>query len=323
MEDTPFWLILADMTRHTMLLVDGNTNEIIAELSYPPSYQPQSFVPAGADTVYIPAAAGSAAGCVLKLTLTAPALSVLPAALPAAPAAAAWDERDQVLYIAGDRHDLYALDSGGAVRTVKGPVSGDFTGLIAHAGIIYAATAHHSGGALLALDGAGRTAAVWDTAGTPTNLHLTPDKRALAMPFTASPFTGEGLALFPLATDGLPQAPAVINIQCSSMLGLHAYPCHVAFGPDSRLAYVVNEDCATISVVDLAARTAIGCIPVGRSISELHLRPDGRLAFATSHLFADITVIDLVNGRPLAASAMPQELYGRMCLVAPPPGAAK
>lgn len=318
MEDAPFGLILADMAQHTILLVDGNTSEITAELPYPPAYRPQSFVPAPPHAVYITATQDGSAGGVLKLALAAPTLSVLTAALPAAPTAAAWDAERRLLFVAHAGAGLCNIDEQGTVTPLDGQISGEIVGLIATGGLLHAAIVRDAGGALLTLDETGRAAAIWEVAGTPTNLHLTPDKHTLAMPFTATAFTGEGLITFPLAADGLPQAPQIIHIQCSSMVGLHAYPCYAAFSADSRLAYVVNEDCATISVLNLAAHTAGGCIPIGRSISELHLRPDGRLAFATSHLFADLTVIDLVNGRPLAASALPQEIYGRMCLVNAP-----
>lgn len=323
MDAVPFWLVLADIGSHTFLLVDGPSSEILAELPYPPPYAPQGFIPADAGAIYIPAAAGGKPGAVFKLDLSACTLQSLTAALPPRPLVGAWARDTSLLYVATADRGLWALDpSSQRLDPVKTAAGGTFAGLIAVDGLIYAALEYHSGGgALLAMDNTGRTTALWDIAGTPTNLHLAPDGKSLLMPFTATAFTGEGVALFPLGEDGLPTAPAIIHIQCSSTVGLHAYPCYVAFAPNGRTAYVVNEDCATLSVLNLASRAAVGCIPLGRSISELHLCPDGRLAFATSHQFADITIIDLVNNRPLATSTMAREIYGRMCLVYPPPPA--
>lgn len=316
MDCAPFRLVVADTGRRTMLVIDGESSKILAEIPLGNQYTPTVILAGEPHTVHILAAANASnAGALLSLALTPDFTLSSPVPLPSEPVDAAFDAANHALFIAADtglcRVDLTTEE----VVPLKIPTQGKICGLTLCHDALFVACAQTQGGILVMLDAEGKTAGIWETAGVPTHLAATPDGHSLLMPFTANRFTGEGVAVFSFDAGGTLSAPTVIHLKCSGNPGFRAYPCHIAFSPDGKTAYIVNEDCATISLVDLPHLTVAGCIPVGRSVSELHLNPSGTIGFATSNMFADITLIDMVNGKMLGITGDGREILGRMALV--------
>ncbi|WP_083945564.1 YncE family protein [Sporomusa sphaeroides] len=185
-------------------------------------------------------------------------------------------------------------------------------GLAADAESIYTAWEHNAGGTIMALSMTGAILWQYDMAGIPTNIILAGNR--LIVPFTNTAFAGEGVVLFNLSKK--PSSPVIVTIQCSSCpSGLAAYPCHAAVTADNRTAYIVNEDGASIFVIDLETAQIIDRLTIGRSLSRLYLIPDSQSAIGTSNLFADLSLIDLANGSLLAVTNTKRQLLSTMAIL--------
>jgi YVTN family beta-propeller protein len=159
----------------------------------------------------------------------------------------------------------------------------------------------------------GKMIAEYPVPGIPTNI-LFDNYNRVIVPFTATETSGEGIIIFDSKKDAT--QPTTITIQCPQRTkGLRAYPCQVALSPDGCTAYVVNEDSGSVSIVDMNTRSAIDYIPVGRSISSLHLLPDSRFAVAASNMFAELCLIDLVNRRLLSFTTTSREILGFIAVI--------
>lgn len=56
---------------------------------------------------------------------------------------------------------------------------------------------------------------------------------------------------------------------------------------------MVNEENASITVIDSSTAAIVRHIEIRRSISCLHILPGGQYGIATNHIFADLCMIDL------------------------------
>ncbi|WP_021168145.1 hypothetical protein SOV_51430 [Sporomusa ovata DSM 2662] len=185
-------------------------------------------------------------------------------------------------------------------------------GLAANAEAIYTAWEHTAGGTVMELGTAGTITWQYDIAGIPTNILLVEDR--LIVPFTNTAFTSEGIALFDISKNR--PSPAVVTIQCPSCpSGLSAYPCHAAVAADNKTAYIVNEDGASVFVIDLETAQVIDRLTIGRSLSRLYLLPDSHLAIGTSNLFADLSLIDLTGGPLLAITNTKRQLLSTIAIL--------
>jgi YVTN family beta-propeller protein len=148
--------------------------------------------------------------------------------------------------------------------------------------------------------------------GLPTN--LTQSEQYLFIPFTAAQTGDEGLWLLTKTLPAVP--PTTIPLHhCANEADFRTYPCYVAVTPDEALAYVVHEDSANISVIDIASASVSGYIPVGRSLSCMALLPNAQFAVAGSYMFADLSLIDLVNRRLLSLTDGERELFGQIAVI--------
>ena len=59
-------------------------------------------------------------------------------------------------------------------------------------------------------------------------------------------------------------------------------PQAMAFAPDSRHAYVVNEEDNSVSVLNGRTGAVTATVPVGRSPRAIGMSPDGRLAYVSN-----------------------------------------
>ncbi len=311
---TPFTLLLLDAAGHALLLADGPSGEILAEFPLPQGFAAIDLVAVPASRqAYVTLAGHSGWGALCQIDLAARAAEnpapPLPLPHPVQIALAA----DQLTaYIADPAGALHALDLATATCAAWGkpPEAGACAGLAVAAGEIHGVWETAGGGLAAAYSPAGRLLRICRLGGVPTG--LTAAAGRLLVPFTAGPFSGEGLLALP-TTAGDP--PAVIHIQCSRCAAGHpVYPVHAA-SADGETVYVACEDSATIAVVDLAAGVVTGTIALGRSVSRLSLTADGRFAVATSSANADLCLIDLVNRRPLAFSACRCELLSPLAII--------
>ncbi|QDR83020.1 YncE family protein [Sporomusa termitida] len=294
--------------------MDGPSGEILTELAFSPELSPTELtVTADYTKAYLPCANTSGKNEILTVNLINQTLYSLPMTIPYPAQFILAETSLTSAYLAEacgtlHRFDLAAMSS----QTLGAPaVKASCVGLAADAGRIYAAWEHHAGGTIMELDTNGNIAWQNDIAGIPTNIILAGSR--LIVPFTNTAFTGEGVALFNLSKKR--RIPLVVTIQCPSCRSLAAYPCHAAVAPDNQTAYIVNEDGASIFVIDLSTAQIIDRLAIGRSLSRLYLIPNTDQAIGTSNLFADLSLIDLASGQLLAVTNTQRQLMSSIAIL--------
>lgn len=264
---------------------------------------------------YLPCAATTGNNTILAVNLTSMSLYSLPLpiAYPAQFILAA--STASLAYLAEPNGSLHSLDLITMSSKLLGSpaVKASCVGLAADNEAVYTAWEHSAGGTVMKLSAAdGSIHWQYDIAGIPTNIILAENQ--LLVPFTNTAFTGEGVALF--KTNKNCPVPIIVTIQCPSCpSGLAAYPCHAAFSADKRTAYIVNEDSASICVIDLETAQTIDRLVLGRSLSRLYVLPDSHLALGTSNLFADLSLVDLTNGSLLSVTNTKRQLLSTIAIL--------
>lgn len=305
METASYALVAIDALAHTVVLADGATGDIIAETPYPPECIPTDLVlSAAGDRAYMPVAAHGS-GAIFMLNLANTSLYRLPFTIPQ-PAQFALRAGSGMAFVAGSDGDLYAVDMVAMTVSPWGRSQAPdvaCSGLKADGDMVYSVWEQADGGFFAAFDGDGRVMAQLSLDGIPTNIIL--GSRHVLIPFTGS--AGEGLYILdrPSATGGL----FVLRTLAITAGGGHkqdgpaVYPSHAAVAADDRTAYVVNEESADITIVDLDMAACTGHIALPRSVSCLYMLPEEDLAIASSHILGDLCRLDLRSGRLLAATA--------------------
>ena len=70
-------------------------------------------------------------------------------------------------------------------------------------------------------------------------------------------------------------------------------PQSVAFAPDSKHAYVVNDGSNTVSVIDTATSQVTATLGVGQTPTNVFVAPDGLHAYVTNISSNDVTVLNI------------------------------
>ena len=308
----PFTLLLLDAAGHAVLVADGPTGEILAELPLPPAGTPVDLavVPAGGRALLALATAADS-GALCSISLGHPELESLPVVLPR-PERLAVTPDGRIAFIADQAGGLYRLDLASLTLVAWGKPqdSSACVGLVAWPQAVCGAWETDGGGVIAVYSLNGRLDSLCRLGGSPTG--LTAAGGRLLVPFAASPFSGEGLVVY----DPQSETPTVITLRCSRCAAAApASPIHAVADADGGSVYLACEDSAGVVVVDLAAGCASGFIPLGRSVSRLALVPGGRFAVAASNANADLCLIDLVNRRPLAFTASQREILTPLAVV--------
>jgi DNA-binding beta-propeller fold protein YncE len=308
----PFELLLLDAAGHALLRADGPSGKILAELPLPPGHAALGLTlgPQPGQTLLSLAGPGGA-GALCLIDLIARTAQTLPLALPH-PVHLAVAALGRAAYLADPGGGLYSVDLGAAAVAVWGKPAGagSCVGLVAGREEICAVWEADGGGLAAAYAPTGALLRTCRLGCVPTGLAA--GAGSLIIPFTAGPFSGEGLIV--LSPDG-EAPPAVIPIRCSRCAAHPVYPVHAALAPDGQTVYLACEGSAAVAVADLAAGAFTDAIAIGRSVSRLALTADGRFAVATSNANADLCLIDLVNRRPLAFTASRREILSPLVLM--------
>ncbi|MDL2281045.1 hypothetical protein LJC10_04225 [Selenomonadales bacterium OttesenSCG-928-I06] len=320
MQAINYKMIVIDSESHSLLLIDGETNEILSELSYPREYTPTDIVlNKDSSIAYVPTVGTKKEHVIFKISIKdfKMSLDILPITVPY-PFQFALEERENKssAYIAEPNGSLYRVDLGNFnITKLALPLNKvSCVGLATSNNLIFSAFEHSAGGTLTAFDYEGSISFQYDIPSIPTNIVIT-KKGKLIIPFTNTAFTGEGIAIFEAALDVV-KAPKVITLQCPSCPNaLSFYPCHAAITPNDKTAYIVAEDSASILVVDLDLGIIKDRLVIGRSISRLYLIADTSFAIATSYLFSDLCLIDLRNGQLTATSSNDRQFLSSIAIL--------
>lgn len=318
MEIQPYQLVVIDDTTHALLLVDGQQGEIIAEMPYPPEYTPtELLLSSDQSKVYMPVVKTNGKGALFVGNLEQKSVYRLPIELPP-PTQFTLAPKGNYAYIADPNGGLYSLTIPSMSLTAWGnPAEAACVGLAADHDAIYSVWEHDNQGTLAVFSPAGQLLQEYSLPGIPTNVILHGDEHIL-VPFTSTTFTLEGIMIFTIikATETTPAS--MTSQSClypKNKTSCPAYPSHIAASPNEQTAYVVNEESASITVIDLTTASISRLIELNRSISCLHIVPGSQLAIATSHIFADLSMIDLANGRLLSVTDTERELLGYITIV--------
>lgn len=321
MEIMPYKLVVIDDTTHALLLVDGNQGEIIAEMPYPSEYTPtELLLSPDHSKVYMPVIGTNGKGGLFVANLEQKSIYRLPVELPP-PTQFTLAPKGNYAYIADPNGRLYSLAIPTMSLTTWGnPAEAACVGLAADHTAIYSVWEYDNQGSLAVFNPAGQLLQEHHLPGIPTNIILDGSGHIL-IPFTSAAFTVEGIIIFTM-TEEKDSAPASITshscIYSKDTSLCPAYPSHVATCANEQIAYVVNEESASITVIDITNAAIIRQIEIGRSISCLHILPGDKLAVATSHILADLSMIDLINGRLLSVTDTKRELLGYIAIIPSP-----
>jgi len=318
MECLPYQLLVIDDTTHSLLLVDSPNGEIIAEMPYPSQYTPTAlFLAPDLVKVYIPAVGKGGTGALLVANLTQKSIYRLPIKLPQ-PIQFTLSPDGLCAYLSSPDGTLYALDILTMSLTNWGhPTNATCVGLAVDVNAVYSVWELNDQGSLTVFNRDGQLINEHTLPGIPTNITLDACGH-IFIPFTTSHFTIEGIMCFNKTMKD-DDTPCVITAQrCIypyTTSPSAAYPSHVATWPDEHIAYVVNEESSSITVIDSDTAAIIRHIEIGRSISCLHILPGGDFGIATSQLFNDLCMIDLRNGRLLATTDTRRELLAYIVVI--------
>lgn len=318
MEILPYQLLVLDNTTHALLLVDDPNGEIIAEMPYPAGYTPTELALApDHKKVYIPAIGNNGNGALFIANLAQRSIYRLPIKLPQ-PIQFTLAPDGHWAYLADPNGTLYALDIPTmSLKSLGNPAKATCVGLATDQNAIYSVWEHRDQGSLAVFSRKGQFINEHTLPGIPTNITLAADGQ-IFIPFTTTNFTIEGIMCFNriMLDDNTPSVTTGQRcIYPYSTSPSAAYPSHVAIWPEDHLAYVVNEENASITVIDSQTAAIIRHIEIGRSLSCLHILPGGQFGIATSHIFTDLSLIDLHKGCLLSTTATKRELLGYIAVI--------
>ncbi len=312
-EELSYKILALDAANHSLLLINGPTGEILKELPYPAKFTPLDLsITPDFSKAFLPMSGGNNTGALFIANLTSLSLYGLPFDIPH-PSQFAFAPSTNSVYIVDPTGMLYAIDTVTMAVTPWGKPESEKTacaGLAADGSAIYSVWEHNDTGTLAVFSPKGELTYEYQLPGIPTNIILSHHDHII-VPFTTTNFTNEGVAIFDKKQDGVSAAITLKScIYTNTLSPYTTYPSHVATNPDEHIAYIVNEESASITVIDLETTSINRHIPLGRSISCLHILPGGQFAIASSHMFADLSLIDLVNGRLLSVTDSPREILG-------------
>jgi len=318
MECLPYQLLVIDDTTHSLLLVNGQNGEIIAEMPYPLGLTPTALSLAPDFTkAYMPAVGKNGSGALFVANLAKKSIYRLPIKLPP-PIQFTLSPDGNWAYLSDPDSTLYALDIPTmSLKSLGNSEKATCVGLAADHNAVYSVWELNDEGTLAVFNLSGQLVTQHTLPGIPTNIILDTGGH-IYIPFTTTNFTIEGVMCFNQAMEA-DQTPTVITaercIYPYTTSPSAAYPSHVATWPDDHLAYIVNEESSSITVIDSNTAAIIRHIELGRSISCLHILPGGECGIATSHIFADLSMIDLRNGRLLATTDTKRELLAYIAVI--------
>ncbi len=318
MDTLPYQLLVIDDTAHALLLVNNPSGEIIAEIPYPPDYNPTELLLAPDQTkAYIPAVGKNGNGALFIANLAQRSIYRLPLKIPG-PTQFTLSPNGACAYFSDPAGMLYALDILTMSLTSWGtPAKASCVGLAADSNAVYSVWEHNDQGSLAVFSHQGQLINEYSLTGIPTNITL--DKQGhIFIPFTTTHFTIEGVMCFNRDIQDDNTLTVIAAQQCIypySTSPSAAYPSHVTTYDEEAIAYVVNEENSSITVIDSYTAAILRHIELGRSISCLHILPGGQFGIATSHIFSDLSMIDLHAGRLLATTNTKRELLGYLAII--------
>lgn len=296
MEWCIYKILVIDLLKNMILLIDQKTSGILAQIKIPENHTPILLEYNREQQKACLITKHENNGSVFIINLTNYKLYRLPVDFPA-PLQCTVAPDFQTIYFIDQTAVLQRLNMTTlTIAPIAQPDNATCVGIVYSNHKIYTAWEAKENGSVAVFKPDGEFILEYQLEAIPTNLSIHHEK--LLVTYTESKLHGEGLAIF--KEDAL---PIYLSFQpAETAKALHAYPCNIAIDSASNHAYIINEDSCSITVIDLNIDQIIGAFPLGRSITNLYLLPNPKFAIATSNMFADLSVIDLINQRLLSIS---------------------
>lgn len=297
-----FRLLIVDLTARSLLIVDGATNMIIAELPLSSDEAITAICPsADGSRVYLPAAGNAGKGSLYVLNLLTTSIYRLPVTI----AHPAWFTlADQTAYLADPSGQLYALDTVSlAVKEWGNPVlDAQCAGLAASSAAVFSLWESETDPQAIVFSLAGEMKGCVSLPGTPVALTVSADGNAYAACWLAD--NAIDLVSIPaVPAESLPACSRLVCPVCRQVLT--GYPS--ALVNANQTLFVVTDEGA-FTAVDLVSRQPVSHAVLTKPLDSLHLSPDGRRAIGHSLARGDLALVDLEGGRIIAMTATDHRL---------------
>ncbi|MDF2929405.1 hypothetical protein [Anaerospora sp.] len=295
--NTCYQLLIVDTTAQTLLVVDGLTNAILAEVALPAAEAITAIYPADdGSKVFLPAAGNGGSGSIHILNLTNYSLYRLPVAISHPEY---FTLQHTLAYFADPAGTLYTLDTATLAVT---PGKTNNTRLSC---MSLAATSEHlfslweegASGLLSVMNTAGQLLREYRLPGAPTAMTL--DAAGLAYVTLAGENNQLGLAVIGKEPGDLP--PTALKLTCPHCkVPLTGYPIHLAVSETT--IYLITEEGA-LTMIDKMTLQPTQHILLGQPLDTIHLLPNGQQAIGLSVMKGNLAMIDLSAGRITALTA--------------------
>lgn len=295
--DTCYQLLIVDTTAQTLLVVDGLTNAIIAELALPPTEAITALYPADdGSKVFLPAAGNGGNGSLHILNLANYTLYRLPVAI-AHPEYFALQQT--IAHFADPAGNLYRLDTATLAITLEKPNEAQFScmSLASQGNQLFALWEDGTEGLFSILNAQGQLVREYRLPGAPTAMTVDPE----GMAYVALAGENQQLGLAAIGKEAGEQLPTALKLTCPHCkAALTGYPIDLAL--TASTIYIITEDGA-LTVIDKQTLRPTHHMLLGQPLDKIHLVPDSNQAIGLSVMKGNLARIDLSAGRITALTA--------------------
>lgn len=295
--DTCYQLLIVDTTAQTLLVVDGLTNAIMAELALPSTEAITALYPADdGSKVFLPAAGNGGNGSLHILNLANYSLYRLPVAI-AHPEYFALQQA--IAYFADPAGNLYRLDMATlAVTLIKSNEAQlSCMSLATQGDHLLALWEDGAEGLFSIFNAQGQVMREYRLPGAPTAMAVAPD----GMVFVALADNNQQLGLAAIGKEAEDKLPTALKLVCPHCrAALTGYPIDLELTADT--IYIITEDGA-LTVIDRQTLRPTTHMLLGQPLDKIHVVPDSKQAIGLSVMKGNLARIDLSAGRITAITA--------------------
>lgn len=295
--DTCYQLLIVDTTAQTLLVVDGLTNAILAEVALPAAEAITAIYPADdGSKVFLPAAGNGGSGSIHILNLTNYSLYRLPVTISHPEY---FTLQHKTAYFTDPAGTLYTLDTA-TLAVTPGKTNNtrlSCMSLAANSEHLFSLWEEGASGLFSVMNTRGQLLREYRLPGAPTAMAL--DTDGLAYVALSGDNNQLGLAVIGKEPGDLP--PAALKLTCPHCkVPLIGYPIDLTLS-DTAI-YLITEEGA-LTVIDKATLQPTQYILLGQPLDNIHLLPNGQQAIGLSVMKGNLAMIDLTAGRITALTA--------------------
>jgi len=295
--DTCYQLLIVDTTAQTLLVVDGLTNAILAELVLPPTEAITGIYPAAdGNKVFLPAAGNGGNGSLHILNLANYTLYRLPVAISHPEYFAL---QQAIAHFADPAGNIYRLDTATLALMPEKTNTAQLScmSLATQGGQLFALWEDGTEGLFSILNAQGQLLREYRLPGAPTAMAIAPN----GMAYIALAGENQQVGLAAIGRDAGELLPTALKLTCPHCKApLTGYPIDLAL--TANTIYIITEEGA-LTVVDRQTLHPTYYMLLGQPLDKIHLLPDTNQAIGLSVMKGNLARIDLSAGRITALTA--------------------